>query len=99
MLVISETNKKYHHFTEVQEKVELRDLLGKYLSDEYKEPTFTVKVQNPIRIRIQSSKDNMYSPAQYSKMITLLVDSIIDLRSNGSVNHSVPILISKLTSV
>ena len=99
MLVISETNKKYHHLTEVQEKVELRDLLGKYLDDEYKEPTFTVKVQNPIRIRIQSSKENMYNPAQYSKMITLLVDSIVDLRTNGSVNHSVPILISKLASV
>ena len=99
MLVISETNKTYHHLTEVQEKVELRDLLGKYLDDEYKEPTFTVKVQNPIRIRIQSSKENMYNPAQYSKMITLLVDSIVDLRTNGSVNHSVPILISKLASV
>lgn len=99
MLVISETNKKYHPLSQVQEIVELRDLLGKYLDDEYKEPTFTVKVQNPIRIRIQASKENLYTPAQYSKMITLLVDSIVDLRTNGSVNHSVPILISKLASV
>ena len=99
MLVISETNKKYHPLTEVQEIVELRDLLGKYLDDEYNEPTFTIKAQNPIRIRIQASKENLYSPAQYSKMITLLVDSIIDLRTNGSVNHSIPILISKLASV
>ena len=99
MLIISETNKKFHPLSEVQEIVELRDILGKYLDDEYNEPTFVVKVQNPIRIRIQSSKENMYSPEQYSKMITLLVDSIVDLRTNGSVNHSVPILISKLTSV
>jgi hypothetical protein len=99
MLVISETNKKFHPLTEVQEIVELRDILGKYLDDEYKEPTFSVKAQNPIRIRIQSGKENLYSPAQFSKMITLVVDSIIDLRSNGSVNHSVPILISKLASV
>ena len=99
MLIISETNKKFHPLSEVQEIVELRDILGKYLDDEYNEPTFVVKVQNPIRIRIQSSKENMYSPEQYSKMITLLVDSIVDLRTNGSVNHSVPILISKLTFV
>jgi len=99
MLVISETNKTFHPLTEVQEIVELRDLLGKYLDDEYKEPTFTVKTQNPIRIRIQSSKENLYNPAQFSKMITMVVDSIVDLRTNGSVNHSVPILISKLASV
>ncbi len=99
MLVISETNKSFHPISEVQEIVELRDLLGKYLDDEYKEPTFTVKAQNPIRIRIQLSKENLYSPAQFSKMITLVVDSIVDLRKNGSVNHSLPILISKLASV
>ena len=99
MLVISETNKSFHPISEVQEIVELRDLLGKYLDDQYKEPTFTVKAQNPIRIRIQLSKENLYSPAQFSKMITLVVDSIVDLRTNGSVNHSLPILISKLASV
>jgi hypothetical protein len=99
MLVISETNKKFHPLTEVQEIVELRDLLGKYLNDEYKEPSFTVKPQNPIRIRIQSSKENLYNPAQFSKMITMIVDSIVDLRTSGSVSHSVPILISKLASV
>ena len=99
MLVISETNKKFHPLAQVQEIVELRDILGLYLSDEYKETTFTVKTQNPIRIKIQSSKDNMLTPAQYSRMITLVVDSIVDLRTNGSVNHSVPILISKLASV
>ncbi len=99
MLVISETNKTFHPLTEVQEIVELRDLLGKYLDDEYKEPTFAVKAQNPIRIRIQSSKENLYNPSQFSKMITMVVDSIVDLRTSGSVNHSVPILISKLASV
>jgi hypothetical protein len=99
MLVISETNQTNLPLTKVQEIVELRDLLGKYLDNEYKEPTFTVKAQNPIRIRIQSSKDNLYNPAQFSKMITMVVHSIVDLRTNGSVNHSVPILISKLASV
>jgi hypothetical protein len=99
MLVISETNKSFHPISEVQEIVELRDLLGKYLDDEYKEPTFTIKAQNPIRIRIQLSKENLYSPSQFSKMITLVVDSIVDLRTNGSANHSLPILISKLASV
>ena len=99
MLVISETNKSFHPISEVQEIVELRDLLGKYLDDEYKEPTFTIKAQNPIRIRIQLSKENLYSPSQFSKMIILVVDSIVDLRTNGSANHSLPILISKLASV
>lgn len=97
MLIVADNKNK--PLTVIQEIVELRDLLGKYLSDEYTDPTFTVKVQNPIRIRIQASKDNLYSSVQYSKMITMVVDSIVDLRTNGSVNHSVPILISKLASV
>lgn len=96
LLVADNTNRA---ISEMQEIIELRDLLGKYLDEEYKEPTFTVKVQNPIRIRIQASKDNLYTPSQYSKMITMVVDSIVDLRTNGSVHHSVPILISKLASV
>ena len=97
MLLVADNNNR--SITEIQEIVELRDILGKYLDDEYKEPTFTIKAQNPIRIRIQAGKENLYSSSQYSKMITLVVDSIVDLRTNGSVNHSVPILISKLASV
>ena len=99
MLVISDTNMKSFSLNKVQEIVELRDILGKYLDDDYLEPQFTIKTQNPIRIRIQSSKENLYSSDKFAKMITLITDSIVDLRANGSVNHSLPILISKLASV
>ena len=99
MLVISDTNMKSFSLNKVQEIVELRDILGKYLDDDYLEPQFTIKTQNPIRIRIQSSKENLYSSDKFAKMITLITDSIVDLRTNGSVNHSLPILISKLASV
>lgn len=99
MLVISDTNMKSFSLNKVQEIVELRDILGKYLDDDYLEPQFTIKTQNPIRIRIQSSKENLYSSDKFAKMITLITDSIVDIRTNGSVNHSLPILISKLASV
>ena len=99
MLVISDTNMKSFSLNKVQEIVELRDILGKYLDDDYLEPQFAIKTQNPIRIRIQSSKENLYSSDKFAKMITLITDSIVDLRTNGSVNHSLPILISKLASV
>ena len=99
MLVISDTNMKSFSLNKVQEIVELRDILGKYLDDDYLEPQFTIKTQNPIRIRIQFSKENLYSSDKFAKMITLITDSIVDLRTNGSVNHSLPILISKLASV
>jgi hypothetical protein len=99
MLVISDTNIKSFSLNKVQEIVELRDILGKYLDDDYLEPQFTIKTQNPIRIRIQSSKENLYSSDKFAKMITLITDSIVDIRTNGSVNHSLPILISKLASV
>ena len=99
MLVITETKKKYRPLTESQEIIEMRDLLGKYLDDDYKETSYSVKVQNPIRIKIQMSKDDILTTRQYSKMVALVVDSIVDLRNNGSVNHSIPILISKLASV
>ena len=71
----------------------------KFLDDDYNEPEYTTKVQNPIRIKIELSKNRNQTPKQFSQMINLVVDSIVDLRTSGSSNHAIPILISKLTSV
>jgi len=99
MLSVSGAKSKDLQINQVQEIVELRDILGKYLNDVYEETTYTIKTQNPIRIKIQYTKNNMLTVNQYAKMINLVVDCVVDLRTNGSVIHSVPILISKLASV
>jgi len=99
MLSVSGAKSKDLQINQVQEIVELRDILGKYLNDVYEETTYTIKPQNPIRIKIQYTKNNMLTVNQYAKMINLVVDCVVDLRTNGSVIHSVPILISKLASV
>jgi len=99
MLSVSGAKSKDLQINQVQEIVELRDILGKYLNDVYEETTYNIKPQNPIRIKIQYTKNNMLTVNQYAKMINLVVDCVVDLRTNGSVIHSVPILISKLASV
>ncbi len=99
-LVLSDCKaRKIYDSEEIQKLIELRDILGKFLDDNYNEPTYTTKVQNPIRIKIELSKNRNQTPKQFSQMINLVVDSIVDLRTSGSSNHAIPILISKLTSV
>lgn len=99
-LVLSDCKlRKIHNVDEIIMLLELRDILGKYLTDEYNTASFQVKSQNPIRIKIELSKNRNIQPKQISKMIQLVVESIVDLRTNGSAHHNLPILISKLTTV
>lgn len=99
-LVLSDCKqRKIYDVDEIIKLIELRDLLGKFLDEEYKNTSYVVKSQNPIRVKIELSKNRKYSPKQISNMIQFVVDTIVDLRTSGNPNHSIPILISKLTSV
>lgn len=79
----------------VQEIVECKDLLGKYLNEDYIVPEYTIKNQNPVRIKIELSKPNAMSSKQILTIIKNVVDTIVDLRTSGNASTSIPLLISK----
>lgn len=80
------------------EKLECKDLLGKYLGEEWSNTEFTVKTQNPIRVRIELNEKTP-SVERLSSMILNIVDTVKDLRNNGSKEHAMFILINKLVCV
>lgn len=83
----------------VQEIVECKDLLGKYLNEDYIIPEYNLKNQNPVRIKIELSKPNSMSSKQILSIIKSVVDTIVDLRTSGNANISIPIMISKIRFV
>jgi hypothetical protein len=79
-------------------KTEFRDLVNKYLSEDWKELSTQVKSQNPIRVKIEVSKDR-HSTETICKILLLTVETIKDLRSFGTVNNSMFLFISKVTCI
>ena len=61
----------------VQEIVECRDLFGRYLNEDYIVPEYTVKNQNPVRIKIELSKPNMMS----SKQILTIIQNVVTIKA------------------
>lgn len=89
---------KIYSQDKIVEFIEKRDLLGKYLDDNWKEPKYTVKSQNPIRVKIEMSKAR-HNSEKIAFMIHETIDTIDHLRNNGKVEQSIFILLSKLLSV
>jgi len=79
--------------------LEMEDILGKYLDEDYKKATFSKKTQNPIRVKIEISKKRKQSSRNICSMIELVVQTVIDLRENGNKTLALPILFHKLVSV
>jgi hypothetical protein len=84
--------------SQVTEITEFKDLLGKYLDCNWQTGTFTPKIQNPIRIKIEMS-NNTFSTKRLSCMITSVVETIVELRNNGKKEHCMFFLLNKLLSV
>ena len=82
----------------IVEFTEKRDLLGKYLDDNWQEPKYTVKSQNPIRVKIEMSKSR-HSSDKIAQMIYETIDTIDYMRKNGKVEQSIFLLLNKLLSV
>ena len=96
--VVSCKENNIYNLDQVTKIVEKKDLLGKYLSKDWQECIFTTKTQNPIRIKIEMSK-NRPSSDRISQMISNVIDSISHLRNNGKVEQSMFLLLNKMLSV
>lgn len=89
---------KIYILNNVVEILEKKDLLGKYYNSDWIEPKFVVKTQNPIRVKIELTK-NRVSTEKISSMICNVIDSISHLRNNGRVEQSIFLLLNKLLFV
>ena len=79
--------------------LEMEDVLGKYLGEDYNKVTYQKKSQNPIRVKIEIGKRRLQSSKNICSMIELVVDTIIDLRDTGNKTLALPILFHKLVTV
>ena len=77
---------------------ELRDLLGKYLGDDWQDTKYTVKPQNPIRIKIELGKQTP-STKSISKMIQFTIDSIVSTRNNKDIYLTMDMWLNKMLTV
>lgn len=77
---------------------ELKDLLGKYLDENWNECQYTVKTQNPIRIKIELGK-NTPSTLNLSKMIQYTINTITSTRTNNDIDLCMSIWLHKMLTV
>lgn len=90
--------KNIRDLNKIQEKLELRDLVNSYLSNEWTTINANFKTINPIRIKIQLNKHNP-SVIQLSKMLVFTVQTISNLRNSGNKELEIFNLLTKLLTV
>ena len=76
----------------------MRDLINKYLDENWNELSKDYKHSDVVRLQIQMNK-NTPSADDLSKMIIYIVETITDLRNSGSRDQALFILINKLITV
>lgn len=86
------------NYDKILEYVELRDILGKYLDQNWEESKFSIKSQNPMRIKIALSKYNI-SSKDICFILCNIVDAILDLRNNTENNVSSFLTLYRITNV
>ena len=72
--------------------------MGKYLGDDWKDTKYTVKAQNPIRIKIELGKQTP-STKSISKMIQYTIDSIVSTRTNKDISLTMDMWLNKMLTV
>lgn len=91
-------NKNLFNESDYIKRIDLKDILGHYLDDDWNEIKPVNQTTNPIRARIEINKISM-NLDQLSNVLCLVAESIIDLRNGGSKNHSIELLINKIATV
>lgn len=96
--LVGSKNKSQFNIDNLISKVELRDLLGKYLDDNWNETKFTLKPQNPMRVKIALSKYNI-ELKKLTDILEILVDTILNLRNNTDTSIPGFLMINKVCNV
>jgi hypothetical protein len=91
-------DKKIFSESEYMTRIDLKDILGKYLDENWETIKSVNQSTNPIRAKIEINKLSL-NVDQLSNLIEMTAESIIDLRNGGSKYHSIELLINKATIV
>lgn len=93
--LVGAKNKCPYDVDKIIEHIELKDLLGKYLDSDWNRTNFTVKNQNPIRVKIALSKYNLEID-KLTNIFNQLVQTILNLRSVSDNSIAGFLLINKV---
>jgi hypothetical protein len=91
-------DKKIFNESQYMNRIDLKDILGQYLNDDWEIIKPINQSTNPIRAKIELNKLSL-NVNQLSKILDLVAESIIDLRNGGSKHHSIELLIHKIAIV
>jgi hypothetical protein len=96
MLRISDV--KDHKNIHYIDRIDMRDILGKYYSEDWCDVSYSYQPTNPIRFKLEF--DRLSSSFDYlNKILNLLLEALIDMRSGGSKHHCLPLLFCKIALV
>lgn len=96
MLRISDV--KAHKSINYIDRVDMRDILGKYYSEDWCDISYSYQPTNPIRFKLEF--DRLSSSFDYlNSILNFLLEALIDMRSGGSKHHCLPLLFCKIALV
>ena len=96
MLRISDV--KDHKNIHYIDRIDMRDILGKYYSEDWCDVSYSYQPTNPIRFKLEF--DRLSSSFDYlNNILNLLLEALIDMRSGGSKHHCLPLLFCKIALV
>jgi hypothetical protein len=96
--MIRVSDAKNHKNINYLDRVDMKDILGKYYSSDWDEIKYSYQPTNPIRFKLES--DRLASSFdRLNSILDLLFEALIDLRSGGSKSHCLPLMFSKIALV
>lgn len=98
LIQINGLKSKYYDINKIINNLELRDLLNKYYDDDWNELNIAPKSQNPIRVKIELSKETI-NVKKLSDMLIAIVDCVKDIRNGGVSQYSTFIMINRIMRI
>lgn len=96
MLRISDV--KNHNRFNYTDRLDLKDVLGKYYTEDWHESNFIYQPTNPIRFKLEYDRLQVNFD-KLNSILELMLDALIDMRSGGSKHHCLPLLFCKIALV
>lgn len=98
LMKVNCAKEKYCNIDQAQKIIDMEDLLGQYYTSDWKEIKQLKQTENPVRVKIEYSKNPMKSE-KLATIIQEVVHTIKDLRNMGNSEHSVAYLLHRIASV
>jgi len=90
--------KQLNNFDMILQKLELKDLLGKYFDSDWESISSVSKSHNPLRVKIELSK-SVYNLNFLSELFYISIETLLNLRSNLNKDLTLFSFINRITNV